>query len=115
MEDQHEEVIPANEFEQPEPKRKNVNERKHLRLQAKGMKACLRVEGHEDDVVDVINYSRGGLRFASFQAYQAGDPIEVATDYAPTAVNIFQKAKIVGMYQRPWGTFAGEYGAQFLK
>jgi hypothetical protein len=30
-------------------------------------------------------------------------------------VNIFQKAKIVGMYQRPWGTFAGEYGAQFLK
>jgi hypothetical protein len=30
-------------------------------------------------------------------------------------VNIFQKARIVGMYQRPWGTFAGEFGAQFSK
>jgi hypothetical protein len=79
------------------------------------MKACIRVAGRDDDVVDVVNYSRGGLRFSSFQIYQAGDPIEVATDYAPTAVNIFQKARIVGMYQRAWGTFAGEFGAQFVK
>ena len=79
------------------------------------MKACIRVDGHEETLLTSSIYSRGGLRFPSFQAYQAGDPIEVATDYAPTAVNIFQKARIVGMYQRPWGTFAGEYGAQFLK
>ena len=115
MEDLHEDIVPAHEFEQPEPKRKAVNERKHLRLQGKGMKACVRVAGQEDDVVDVINYSRGGLRFSSFKTYRAGDNIEVATEFAPTAVNIFQKARIVGMYQRSWGTFAGEFGAQFLK
>jgi hypothetical protein len=79
------------------------------------MKACVRVAGQEDDVVDVINYSRGGLRFSSFKTYQADDNIEVATDFSPAAVNIFQKARVIGMYQRPWGTFAGEFGAQFLK
>lgn len=115
MEDLHEDIVPAHEFEQPEQKRKTVNQRKHLRLQAKGMKACIRLAGQEDDVVDVINYSRGGVRFSSFKSYQAGDTIEIATDFAPTAVNIFQKARIIGMYQRPWGTFAGEFGAQFLK
>lgn len=115
MEDEREDLVPAHEFEQPQPKRQSVNQRKHLRLQARGMKACIRIAGRDDDIVEVINYSRGGLRFSSFQAYQAGDAIEVATDYAPTAVNIFQKAQIVGMYQRPWGTFAGEYGAQLLK
>jgi hypothetical protein len=115
VEDKPEDVIPANEFEQPQPKRKNINERKHLRLQARAMKACIRSKGREDDVVDVINYSRGGLRFSSFQSYQADEHIDVATDYSSTGVNIFQQARIVGMYQRPWGTFAGEYGAQFLK
>jgi hypothetical protein len=115
MEDWREEVVPAHEFEQPEPRRKHTNERKHLRLQAKGMKACIRVAGREDDIVDVINYSRGGLRFASFTSYEPGNNLEIATDYSPTAVCIFQRARIVGMYQRAWGTFAGEYGVQFLK
>lgn len=115
MEEHHEELVPANEFEQPQPKRQHVNDRKHLRLQARGMKASIRMESHEDDIVDVINYSRGGVRFSSFVPYQADDLIEIATDFSPTGVNIFQKARIVGMYQRPWGTFAGEYGAQFLK
>lgn len=115
MEDLHEDIVPAHEFEQPEAKRKYVNERKSIRLQAKGMKACVRVTGQDDDIVDVINYSRGGLRFSSFRAYQPGDNLEIATDYSATAVCIFQKGRIVGMYQRPWSTFAGEYGVQFIK
>ncbi len=116
MEDPREELTPAYEFEQPEPKpKRETNTRKHLRIKARGMKACVRKSGQEDDVVDVIDYSRGGLKFASYFAYEPGMEIEVATDYSPTAIVIFQKARIVGMYTRPWSTFPGEYGAQFLK
>lgn len=116
VEDHREDITPAYEVEQPEPKpKREINTRKSLRIKARGMKACIRQTGHEEDVVDVMDYSRGGLRFASFQIYEPDTWVEIATDYAPTNVNIFQRARIVGMYQRPWSTFPGEYGAQFMK
>jgi hypothetical protein len=73
---------------------KPENRRKHARTKV-SFKACIRSFLFGDDVVTCEDMSRGGLRFKSRKAYEAGTNIEVAVPYSPGEQNIFVRGQIV--------------------
>jgi hypothetical protein len=94
--------------------KKEVNERQHRRITTKA-KACVRSVGNADDIVDVLDVSRGGLRFQSARNYEQGFLIEVAVHYVEGGNNIFQSAQIARKHRRPTSFLPGEYGVKFVK
>lgn len=91
----------------------SVNERGHVRVTVKNVKACIRMDGRDDDVVQVNNISRGGIAFASRAYYPVGAAVQIATHYTEGGMNIFQPATILRQQFKPTQGVAGEYGAKF--
>lgn len=90
------------------PKRHEIEERRHKRLRAT-FKACIRL-GDEEELVDVQDFSRGGLRFSSFKLYTLGATVQVSAPHTIGGNNIFSTAKIIRANRRPNGAVPGEYG-----
>jgi hypothetical protein len=90
------------------PKRHEIEERRHKRLRAT-FKACIRV-GDDEEIVDVQDFSRGGLRFSSFKLYQLGATVQVSAPHTIGGNNIFTPALIIRANRRPNGVVPGEYG-----
>lgn len=88
--------------------------RKHPRVTVKRIKACLTRMGQIQDVVEVVDVSRGGIRFRSSRQYVIGDWVQVAIPYTPGAANIFVSAQVV---RRQGGTAdkgLAEFGLRYV-
>ncbi|HWR17781.1 MAG TPA: PilZ domain-containing protein [Terriglobales bacterium] len=97
----------------PERKARKVNDRKHPRVALKNIKACLKRQGYDDDVVDVLDMSRGGIRFLSLVDYPPDTQITVAVPYMSDGANVFLPAKIARVRCRPTLDIPGEFGLQY--
>jgi hypothetical protein len=89
------------------PKRLNTEERRHKRLRAT-FKACIRY-GDEEEIVDVQDFSRGGLRFSSFKLYKVGTTVNLSAPHTVGGNNIFTPAQVIRANRRPSGVVPGEY------
>lgn len=98
----------------PAPKR-TQNQRRYPRLAVRNTKACLKRPGFKDDVVEVLDLSRGGIRFRSFVDYQMDTRFEVAVPYTEGGANIFTQARLVRVQFRPTTKTQGEFALEYLK
>ena len=96
-----------------ERRTRNINDRKHPRLSLKNMKACLHRDNFADDEVDVLDMSRGGIRFLSLIDYQPGTLVKVAVPYMKDGANVFLAARIVRVKCRPTIDIPGEFGLRY--
>lgn len=88
------------------------NKRQHVRVQTR-MKACIRHPGFEDDIVAVVDISRGGLSFLSSKTYLPGSRIEIAVPYAQGRANIYVAARINRARDLPENGLT-RYGVKYL-
>ncbi|MGZ4816790.1 MAG: PilZ domain-containing protein [Terriglobales bacterium] len=93
----------------------SVNDRKHQRISMRNTKACLRRPGYADDVVDVLDLSRGGVHFMSFVDYYKGTMVEVAVPYTNGGANVFVPAEVVRVQCRPTSGIPGDFGLRYIK
>jgi hypothetical protein len=101
---------------QPRPKRTpGVNDRKHQRVSMRNTKACIKRRGMPDDVVDVLDLSRGGVHFVSMIDYYKGTIVEVAVPYTNGGLNVFVPAEIARIQSRPSSGLPGDYGLRYVK
>ena len=92
------------------------NERKHTRVAMKRIRACIKRLGQNDDVVEVLDLSRGGVRFLSLVDYQPKAYLEIAVPYTEGGANIFTPARVVRVNSRPTASdMLGEYACQYEK
>jgi len=92
------------------------NDRKHTRLAMKRTKACIKRLGQADDVVDVIDVSRGGFRLVSLVDYQPRAYLEIAVPYTEGGANVFTPARVVRVKSRPKPPdIPGEFACQYEK
>jgi hypothetical protein len=99
----------------PRPRVRTGNDRRYNRIALRNMKACLQRHGYGDDVVDVIDMSRSGIRFVSMVDYRVGMRVEVAVPYTIDGANLFAPAKIARVQSRPTADIPGEFGLQYVK
>jgi len=88
------------------------NRRKHTRSRMKA-NACVSQPGTSEDMVQVVDFSRGGICFRSARQYRPGAWVQVAVPYTSGTANIFLPGRIV--WQRNVGKGITEYGAQYVK
>lgn len=88
-------------------------DRKHRRIVLRRAKACIKVVGSADDEVDVVDFSRGGLRFMSKVDYQPGTRVDVAVPYIQGGANIFVPATIIRVILRARAGVAGDYACRY--
>ena len=91
------------------PKQKD---RKHLRTKMKAM-ACIQELNREDDVVEVLDISRGGISFRGTRAYEINSWIHFAVPFTPGAANIFVPGRIA--WRKNLGDERYEHGVQYVK
>jgi hypothetical protein len=100
----------------PSKKRdRNVNDRRHARVGMRNIRACLQRRGFSDDVVNVLDLSRGGIRFISLVDYVPGTKIEVAVPYTEGGANVFTPARVARVRCRPTVDLPGEFGLEYIK
>jgi PilZ domain len=93
------------------PAKQTENRRKSLRARLK-LTACIRKPGSEE-IVPIIDVSRGGLRFRSERIYASGNWVQVAVPFTMNTANIFVPAQVI------WHDDAvgpdHEYGLKYVK
>lgn len=94
---------------------RTANDRRHKRLQIKNTRACLKRVGFKDDVVDVLDLSRGGIRFLSLVDYQPDTRVEVAAPYTEGGANVFTPARVARVKSRATVDIPGEFALEYLK
>jgi len=87
-------------------------DRKHARTKMKAM-ACIQESGHPDDLVEVLDISRGGVSFRGRRAYAVNGWIHFAVPYTPGAANIFVSGRVA--WRRDVGDDTHEHGVQYVK
>ena len=77
--------------------------------------ACIRFASHfDDEVLEVEDVSRGGVRFTTRKYLAPGTRIEVSVPYSPGMANIFVPAEIVRLKPIPDKNLY-ECGAAYIK
>lgn len=99
------------EYLSPDHKREK-DERRHKRIRMT-VKAAIQFNGNEE-VVDVQDISKLGLRFFSLKLYPPGTLVRVAAPYAFGGNNIFQDAKIIRAHRHPTTLVPGDYALEIL-
>ena len=89
----------------------NEESRRQRRLKV-ALKACVRLGGRED-VVQVLDTSRGGIRFRSALVYVEPVFVDVAMPYTEGSENFFVSGRIVWRKTVQPGEF--EYGLKYAK
>jgi PilZ domain len=89
------------------------NTRKHPRIAMKNTRACIRCRGANDEVVDVVDVSRGGVRFSTYIDYPKDANVEIAVPYTEGGLNVFVPARIVRKNTNPTADSAGEFAVQY--
>jgi len=90
-----------------------VNRRKNPRVKVT-MKGCV-LHNHDTEIpVNVLDMSRGGIRFISEHDHKVGDWVQVAVPYIPGNANIFESGRIVR--RKALDASKGiEYGLKYVK
>ena len=86
--------------------------RKYSRTQMKAL-ACIQESGHSDDIVEVLDISRGGVSFRGTRAYQVQSWIHFAVPYTPGTANIFVSGRVA--WRRDLDDDQYEHGVQYVK
>ncbi len=94
---------------------RTINDRKHNRIEMKRMRACIHHDNYADDEVDVLDISRGGIRFVSLIDYAPGTRVDVAVPYTKDGANVFSPARIARVKCRPTASLPGEFGLEYIK
>ena len=89
-----------------------LGNRKHSRTTMK-TSACIQESGYDDDIVEVLNISRGGISFRSPRAYEVNSWIQFAVPYTPGAANIFVSGR-VAWRKGPLNDYY-EHGVQYVR
>lgn len=96
-----------------EKRQRTREDRQHRRIALKRASACIKQRGKSDDIVTVLDVSRGGMRFTSTVDYQPDAQIEVAVPYTEGGANIFMPAKIIRVVLRAKTGMHGEYACRY--
>jgi hypothetical protein len=103
--------VPGNKEDIAPAAKPAENRRKSLRARLK-LTACIRKPGSEE-IVPIVDVSRGGLRFRSERIYAAGNWVQVAVPFTMNSANIFVPAQVI------WHDGAvgpdHEYGLKYIK
>jgi PilZ domain len=89
-----------------------IENRKHTRTRMKAM-ACIQEAGRADDIVVVVDISRGGVSFRGHRAYEVQSWIQFAVPYTPGAANIFVSGRIAWRKQLAEEQY--EHGVQYVR
>jgi hypothetical protein len=104
-------IVPANErTKSPEV---SVDKRKHRRVNMQ-TNGCIREPGMEENIVSVVDVSRGGVKFRTLKEYYVHNWVEVAVPYTRGAANIFVPARITWAESGKPGEW-NEYGLAYVK
>jgi hypothetical protein len=95
------------------PEVRTKNDRRHHRIPARKTQACIKTEGGENVIVNLVDISRGGACFTSYVNFQPGTPVLIATHYIEGGQNIFQLGRIVRVQHRAMATLPGEFAVEF--
>lgn len=94
---------------------RTANDRKHARIAMKNTRACIRRRGSKDEVVEVVDVSRGGVRFRTYVNYPSDASLDIAVPYTEGGLNVFVPARIVRSGARPTADAAGEFAIKYEK
>ena len=86
--------------------------RRYPRIPCRNVKACIQTDEENGAIVEVLNFSRGGLCFMSFERFSPGSPAKIALHYIEGGQNIFQEGRIVSLRRRSSDS-PTEYGVEF--
>jgi len=86
--------------------------RKHARTRMKTT-ACIQESDRDDDIVEVLDISRGGVSFRGARAYQVNSWIQFAVPYSPGAANIFVSGRIA--WRKDLADERYEHGVQYVR
>jgi hypothetical protein len=89
-----------------------INRRKRPRVPCRKTKAYVITDQVAGVVVEVIDISRGGLCFASFEQFRIKTAVSIATHYMEGGQNIFQDGLIIRVRHKESGMPA-EYAVEF--
>jgi hypothetical protein len=95
------------------PQAPAVNRRKQPRVPCRKIRAFVITRDVPGIVVDVVDISRGGLCFLSFEQFSPKTTISIATHYIEGGQNIFQDGRIVRVRQKRAGMLPTEYAVEF--
>jgi hypothetical protein len=97
------------------PRNRTIDNRRYKRTAVKRVKACLRRANGGEDVVEVLDISRGGIRFLSYVDYPPDTFLQLAVPYMKEAENMFTAGRIVRVQCRPTVDIPGEFGLEFVR
>jgi len=108
---QQEVVSLASAIETPAPQAARKNERKHARIAMSKARACVQRPEFDEEIVELVNVSRGGAGFRSAKVYPLGCWIRIAAPCTVGAANIFALGRVVRAIKAEHGR---EYGVQYV-
>jgi hypothetical protein len=94
------------------PAESGPQDRKYARVSMKTT-ACIQDPSGGEDVVQVLDVSRGGVSFRGDRVYEVNTWIQIAVPYTPGAANIFVAGRIARRQELDNGQ--KEYGVQYVK
>jgi hypothetical protein len=103
-----------NVFELNQQQTSGKERRKHRRIASRNGKACILCNGKQQ-IVEMLNVSRGGVYIRTSAEYSVGTFVQVAVHYVEGANNIFLPARVVRVRLAPSPTLPGEYGIEIAK
>jgi hypothetical protein len=98
--------------ETPDLEKGLENRRKYPRLKIK-LVACIRLHNSSDDVVLVMDASKGGIRFRSQKSYLISEWVQVSVPYTPGTANIFTQGRIA--WRKAFSETWNEYGLKYIR
>ncbi len=105
-------VLTETKPEQTGPRGRILQDRKHIRTKMKTV-ACIQEPGGGEEIVSVLDVSRGGMSFRGTRIFEVNGWIHFAVPYTPGAANIFVSGRIAWRKELEDGQY--EYGVQYVK
>lgn len=94
------------------PSAPRKNERKHPRVSMSKARACVQRPDADEEIVELVNVSRGGAGFRSGKVYPLGCWIRIAAPCTVGASNIFALGRVVRAIRADNGR---EYGVEYVE
>jgi len=95
----------------PCPRVRGANQRKHRRISMPRAKACVKCPNSDEEFVELLDVSRGGVAFRSDKVYSLGCWIRIAAPCTVGSGNIFVLARVVRANRAERGR---EYGVEYV-
>jgi len=102
----------ASSIETHAPSAPHKNVRRHRRLAMPNAKAMVKSANADEEVVELIDVSRGGACFRSEMVYSLGTWVRIAAPCTVGAANIFVMARVVRAKKARIGR---EYGVEYVE